>query len=218
MLERIKKIKTGTLVTIFLIIFYGVGVFGLSYPKTQKLFIILMPWSLLMGMGILAWMHRSWKPRQIWYFQGIALFGFGIEVAGVLTGHVFGNYTYGSALGFKIPGTDTPPIIGLNWLMLIYCIYSMLRKVALHPVLQVIFGAGLMVAYDILLEPVAMKLDMWDWADGLVPLQNYVAWFVISLIMLSVLHIAKLRYRNSVATAMFFVQLGFFLLLNLTLK
>jgi len=217
MLKYIKSIKTRSFIIAFLILFYAVGVLGLSYPKTQNFFITLMPWSLLMGMGILAWRHRSWQPSHIWYFLGIAVFGFGIEVVGVLTGHIFGIYSYGSALGFKFPGTDTPPLIGLNWLMLIYCIYAMLRKLTIHPVLQVVFGAGLMVAYDILLEPVAMKLDMWDWAGGFVPLQNYIAWFVISIVMLSVLHIAKIRYRNGVATAMFFVQMGFFFALNLTL-
>ena len=40
----------------------------------------------------------------------------------------------------------------------------------------------LMVVYDFALEPAAIDLNMWDWG-GPVPMQNYIAWLVISLVL-----------------------------------
>ena len=36
-----------------------------------------------------------------------------------------------------------------------------------------------MMVFDIFMEPAAMKLGYWNWTSGSVPVQNYVAWFVI---------------------------------------
>ena len=212
MIQKLKGMKREKKINLFLVIFFGVGIFGLGLEVTREFFMELMPFSLLLGMGLMFWVHKSWKPRHFWIFLLIALLGFGVEIVGVLTGEVFGTYNYGRGLGFQLWGT--PPMIGLNWLMLIYAVYVLLRKMPLHPVLQILMGSGLMVAYDVVMEPVAMKLGMWNWAGGIIPLQNYIAWFVISLVMLSILHIAKLRFRNGVAPALFFIQMGFFLALN----
>lgn len=215
MLQKLKGLKTEQKINAFLAIFFGVGVAGLAHETTQDYFLLLMPFSILLGMGLMFWVHRKWKRRHFWYFGLIVILGYGVEVAGVLTGDVFGEYNYGSALGFKLWGT--PPMIGLNWLMLTYCVYVMLRKMSLHPIVQVLLGSALMVAYDVIMEPVAISLGMWSWAGHIPPLQNYLAWFVISLVFLSILHMARLRFRNRVAPALFFIQMGFFLALNILL-
>ncbi|MFW6224300.1 MAG: carotenoid biosynthesis protein [Bacteroidota bacterium] len=206
-MKREKKIN------LFLVIFFGIGILGLGWEASRSFFIRLMPFSLLLGMGLMFWVHKHWKPLHVGLFLLIVVLGFGVEVAGVLTGEVFGSYSYGRALGFKLWGT--PPMIGLNWLMLVYAVYVLLRKMPLHPFLQIPVGAGLMVVYDVIMEPVAMQLDMWDWGGGVIPLQNYIAWFVISLVMLSIFHIARLRIRNGVAPVLFFIQIGLFLVLNI---
>jgi putative membrane protein len=77
-----------------------------------------------------------------------------------------------------------------------------------------IMAATLMVIYDIPLEPYAIYFDMWNWG-GAVPLQNYLAWFVISLVLHLVLYRWKLMESpNKVARPLFFIQMGFFLILN----
>ena len=204
-----------TWIKILFVIFFAVGAAGLSYQYTRDLFIWLMPFSLLLSMGLMFWMHDKWKTKHIIIFLIITLMGFFVEVAGVLTGIVFGEYSYGGALGFKIMGT--PPLIGLNWLMLIYAVYLIMNKLQIHVILKVSLGAALMVVYDIIMEPVAINLDMWSWGGITIPIQNYIAWFVISVVMLSIFYIAKLKYRNKVAPTLFFVQMAFFLILNLTI-
>jgi bisanhydrobacterioruberin hydratase len=201
-------------IRILFVIFFSVGAAGLSYQYTRDLFIWLMPFSLLLSMGLMFLMHDNWKTNQIIIFFIIALMGFFLEVAGVLTGVVFGEYSYGSALGFKIMGT--PPLIGLNWLMLIYAVYLMMNRLHLHVILKIFLGAALMVVYDIIMEPVAINLDMWSWGGGDIPIQNYIAWFVISAVMLSIFYFARVNYHNKVASWLFFIQMAFFLVLNFT--
>jgi bisanhydrobacterioruberin hydratase len=212
--NKLKVYPRATLIRIIYVIFFGVGATGLSFTYTRELFTSLMPFSLLLSMGLMFWMHDSWKSKHIIIFMLIALMGFFVEVAGVLTGVVFGEYSYGSALGFKILGT--PPLIGLNWLMLIYAVYLMMNRLRLHVILKIFLGATLMVVYDIIMEPVAINLDMWSWGGGDIPIQNYIAWFVISVIMLSIFYMARMKYVNKVASALFFIQMAFFLILNLT--
>jgi bisanhydrobacterioruberin hydratase len=202
-------------IIIFYVIFFMVGVAGLTGENTRSLFIRLMPFSLLMASGLMFYVHENWKLKHVVIFASIALAGYLAEVAGVLTGLIFGEYSYGGALGWKV--FDTPLMIGLNWLMLVYAIYVFVQKTGWHPVLQAFAGAGLMVVYDVIMEPVAMQLDMWDWQNGVIPVQNYVAWFVISLLMLSSLHLFRIRYSNKVAPALFFIQMGFFLALRIFL-
>jgi len=203
-----------TWIRILFVIFFAVGAAGLSYQYTRDLFIWLMPFSLLLSMGLMFWMHDKWKTKHIIIFLIIVLMGFFVEVAGVLTGVVFGEYSYGRALGFKILGT--PPLIGLNWLMLIYAVYLIMNKLRLHVILKILLGSSLMVVYDIIMEPVAINLDMWSWGAGTIPIQNYIAWFIISVVMLSIFYITRIKYRNKVAPWLFFIQMGFFLILNLS--
>jgi uncharacterized membrane protein len=104
---------------------------------------------------------------------------FGLEVLGVKTGLVFGAYSYGATLGPQL--FEVPVIIGLNWSIIVFGIAETLRMKRfslLAALIGVPVGA---VLFDIALEPVAMSvLDYWTWTGGPVPLQNYIAWALIS--------------------------------------
>ncbi len=51
-----------------------------------------------------------------------------------------------------------------------HCIDGTIHEVAVH----IITGSLLMVMYDIILEPAAVRLDMWSGECGvLIPLQNF---------------------------------------------
>ena len=209
------KKRLSKFVKYLFIIYYGVGIAGLSLSFTQDLFITLMPLSLIASSAILLYFHDHWRRTDILIFFLIALAGYLIEVLGVHTGQVFGSYSYGRALGLKI--AETPLLIGLNWLMLTYCVYAILEKYSLFWPVKVLSAAVLMVVYDVVMEPVAIRLDMWDWG-GPIPLQNYQAWFIISIIFLTVMHLFRIRTNNRVAEWLFGIQFVFFALLNITLR
>ncbi len=200
----------------FFIIYYLVGLLGLTMPGTRDTFISLMPLSILLSTAILFLFHKKWRAVDGVILLFIAITGYLVEVLGVLTGHVFGSYSYGDTLG--IQAFNTPLIIGLNWMMLAYCAFSILEPARLFWPLKALLAALLMVVYDVVMEPVAMRLDMWNWAEGVVPMQNYQAWFIISLIFLGAMHLAKIKTYNRVAGWLFGVQFFFFLLLNISTR
>ncbi len=209
------KKRLSKLVKYLFIIYYGVGVVGLSLSFTQDLFITLMPLSLIASSAILLYFHDKWRRTDALVFLLIALAGYLIEVLGVHTGQVFGSYSYGRALGLQI--AETPLLIGLNWLMLIYCVYAILEDIGLFWPIRVLAASVMMVVYDIAMEPVAIRLDMWSWG-GPIPLQNYQAWFVISLIFLTAMHLFRVQTNNRLAGWLLGTQFVFFVLLNITLR
>lgn len=208
--------KLQSLAGYFFVLYYSVGFAGLSLPPTREMFISLMPFSLLLSFAILLYFHKKWRVTDVIIFLSIAIAGFLIEVLGVATGQVFGSYSYGRALGFSL--FDTPLMIGINWLMLTYCVFTITEDTKFVWPLKAFFAAALMVVYDFFMEPVAIRLDMWSWGGGSIPLQNYQAWFIISIIFLSIMHLARVKTNNQVAVWLFGSQFVFFLLLNITLR
>lgn len=200
-------------VLVILVIFYTVGIFGLTFPPTKSIIEILSPYTLLMNLALLMVYHQPWSAKHIVLYLFIAITGFLVEVAGVHTGHIFGNYHYGNVLGIRL--FDTPLIIGINWLMLIYFVYHLTGLCRIDRWTKLIAGSLLMVTYDLILEPVAIRMNMWDWSGGEIPVQNYLAWFIISFVFLSLLHIFKVRVINSISPGLFAVQTGFILILNI---
>ncbi len=133
--------------------FYLVGLVLFFIPATRGVFVWLTPLSLLLVIGIILFYHRNWNYRTLGWFSFIILSSFLVEMAGVNTGIIFGNYRYGEGLGPKLYGT--PLIIGLNWLYLTYSTHDIASRLFRNPVAVITTGAGLMVLYDVVLEQVA---------------------------------------------------------------
>ncbi len=159
--------------------------------------------------------------------------GIAVEVIGVNTGLLFGNYKYGDVMGFKWKAV--PLIIGVNWFIVVFCsgisITALLQTITKplddsaaqpSPVLKAISvitdGATLAVAFDWLIEPVAIKLGYWKWDGNEVPLYNYVCWFVISLLLMIVFRFSPFQKRNKFAIHLLLIQVMFFLILRTFLK
>jgi putative membrane protein len=144
----------------------------------------------------------------------IGISGYLVELLGIFTGFVFGSYAYGAGLGIKLAGV--PLMIGVNWALLIFATGALVHRINLALWIKAALGATLMVGYDLLLEPVAMRFDFWSWEGNQVPLQNYIAWWVISFVMhLGVLSRVK-NLQNKLALPVIIIQALFFLLLILT--
>ena len=67
-----------------------------------------------------------------------------------------------------------------------------------------------MLVYDLILEITAPVLDLWTWGDGTVPLQNYLAWFVIGFLFQAILVSFRIKLRNPLALAILLSQFLFF--------
>lgn len=201
---------------VFFVVFYAVGVIGLTVPDLKPLFIQLTPVALLLSSLGMALFHRDHSAKSWLIFALIYFLGLVVEIIGVQTGVIFGNYKYGNGLGWKVFGT--PLIIGLNWLLLVYAATSLARQLKITRLMQAGIAGFILLAYDLILEQVAPKLDMWSWQNEFVPAKNYLAWFLLGLFFSTLLLYAKINIKNKLASVILLCQLLFFLLLYYILK
>ena len=131
------------------------------------------------------------------------------------TGFPFGNYSYGPVLGFQL--FEVPLLIGVNWLLLVYVCGEIFHNRIKNDFLAAGLGSLLMVLLDVLIEPVAVKLDFWSWENEVIPLSNFIGWFGIAFIILLIYR--KLTFdKSNVLSLYLLINLAiFFLLLNLLL-
>lgn len=225
-LKNISKYEAATAIAIF---FHAIGLVGLlCYPT--GFFVNATSFNLLLSFTLLIWTQQS----KNWYFFLFLLasfvIGFFVEVVGVNTGLLFGEYVYGKVLGLQ--WLQVPLIIGINWFIIVYCCgictHSLLAKIIarvaadtgeppmlLKAVSVIIDGATLAVLLDWLIEPVAVKLGFWTWlGDGSIPIYNYICWFLVSLLLLTIFHFCRFSKQNKFAVNLLLIQALFFLLLR----
>lgn len=196
---------------LFLTVIYLVGIAGMWLAPDS--FISLTPLNLALTTFILLMYYPVRDKNFIRYIIFLFAAGFSVEMLGVQTGKIFGSYYYGYALGFKLK--HVPLIIGLNWVMLILATHSIANKWSQKLYVVASFGAALMVLIDLLIEPVAAQYHFWHWQNDEIPLQNYIAWFVISFFFHGLGTVLKFNKENPLAVFIFVIQLLFFLSLNL---
>jgi len=205
------------LAKIILIVFYCVGIFGLAYGATREFFITLTPVALLLSLLVMIIYHQPGDlAKEIILFIIIFTAGFLAEAAGVNTGRVFGSYSYGEGLGFKV--FDTPLMIGINWVLLVWCTAVITDRFKIPVILKIIVSSVIMVLYDVLMEQVAPAMDMWKFDDGAAPLRNYTSWFLLAVIFHSLVRLAGIKPVNTIAPFVLYIQACFFVILLIIFK
>ncbi|WP_245681390.1 carotenoid biosynthesis protein [Arcticibacter eurypsychrophilus] len=195
------------------VLFFTVGLGGFLYAPLIDLFKALVPYHLLL-MLVLMIISQPGKKEHFWlFFLLIYMAGFMIELIGTRTGLVFGRYHYGSTLGIKLVGT--PLMIGVNWILVIYSAGMLLSALRIRNFyLFLLIGASLVTLLDYLIEPVAIQFDYWSWDSAVIPMQNYVVWFVFSALLLGLFYKMDFRKQNVAAATLFIMQFVFFLVLR----
>jgi putative membrane protein len=198
-----------------LIAMHMAGIIGLQHPLARPLFQQLIAFNLLVTAAIVFYFHTDYNRAFLLFCAITFLFGYFIEVIGVKTGIIFGSYSYGASLGYK--WLNVPLLIGLNWLVLIYCSNMIADKLPVPIWLKSCAGACLMVGLDYFIEPMAIQYDLWSWEGDRVPLSNYIGWFIASLILSILFHTFRFYKRNGIAILVYVIQLIFFVALYLFL-
>ena len=99
----------------FLIAFFQIcGLIGVLFIN-RDLTLSLTPQNLLVTTFSIFFIYED-KIKMLRFFIFAFSIGFLVEVIGVNYGIIFGNYTYGSVLGFKV--LNVPLMIGVNWFFL----------------------------------------------------------------------------------------------------
>jgi len=192
-----------------LIVIYLVGVVTVLSGHTDSL-MLLTPYNLVFATFIILYNAEGFGKTYLGWFGLIALAGYLIELTGILTGVLFGEYTYGAGLGIKL--FDVPLIIGVNWAVLVFATAALVDCFHWSVWLKSAAAATLMVSYDILLEPVAIRFDFWSWAGGTIPIQNYAAWWIIAFFMLLGTFRFVANRKNMLALPVILIQTIFFII------
>lgn len=174
---------------------------------------------LMMGLtlwGMLALCRNQETKHKINLFMicsCIFILGMGAEIAGVKTGLVFGEYLYGEKLG---PTIGTVPLaIGSAWVMM--TLFSLSTFHFLRPAIKIPLSGLLATLFDALMEPAAVRLGYWDWMHDSVPVQNYLAWFILTSLFAWMLHQNPLSRINpgKLLTHLLLLQAVYFILVLL---
>ena len=196
---------------VLLLVPYVIGTIGILLPVSRSFFLSLSPIMLLFSFLLVVGEEFKWLKQNVVALLSIIVLGFGTEYICVNYGWLFGNYQYGETLGYKYGGV--PIIIAFNWLMLCISLRSLVNVVLKNNLAAALFTAGLITAYDFILEPVAIRFGWWWWDQTEVPLYNYVCWFIFSFIFQ--LFFKKLPKTVGRSFWMPIVQIIFFFLLLL---
>lgn len=193
--------------------FYTVGLALFILPWTRPFFVSITSFSLLLVFFAVFLFHKTWDLKTIIIFAFTVIASFFLEVVGVNTGQIFGEYTYGNGLGLKI--AETPVLIGFNWLFLVYASHSIVSQRFRNPVLKIFTGAGLMVLYDFIIELVAPSMYMWTFSTSYPPAQNFIAWFLASVLFHTIFTFSGINTNNKPARSLFVIQFMFFVILSI---
>jgi bisanhydrobacterioruberin hydratase len=205
--------KKERLICFLLVVIYIVGVVGISVPVHPD-FVRLTPLNLTVSIALMLWNHQDWQKKSIFALFLITLLGFLAEAHGTNFGIIFGNYTYGSVMGWQL--WQTPLSAGLLWLIVTYGVGTLMNtlRASWSIVAKAATGSFLLVFLDTWIEPVAIKLAFWQWENNIIPLQNYIGWYLIGVLELGVFHYFFPRLKNTIGIVLLALQFLFFILLR----
>ena len=192
------KLERFTIIDIsFITIIHIAGIIGIRFlPEffLKTTFVaILIPLCL--------YLYRANLQKKEWLTIFLVyIITFFSEWIGVNYGWLFGSYSYGNSLGFKIGGV--PLLIGLNWVLLALVSRQISLKFLSNKWSVIFVSAILMVLIDVIIEPLSSNLDFWYWEMSTIPLSNYRDWFLVAVLNQWLLSFLKTNNK------MFFWSLG----------
>jgi putative membrane protein len=162
----------------------------------------------IMFIALIAFYPMDSIKKWILFFT-FGMLGILVEYLGVTFGLFFGDYAYGSNFGPKILGV--PLLIGVNWAMLTFICGSVANKLSDNVFLKSLLGTFMMLLLDLFMEKVAPIFDFWEFTGGYAPIDNYIAWGVISFIFHLIFHLFKVKGNFLISFHLYMVQLVFFI-------
>ncbi|HMT08814.1 MAG TPA: isopentenyl-diphosphate Delta-isomerase [Pyrinomonadaceae bacterium] len=184
------------LITIALLAFLAIGAyFMVNVP--------LPPWShWLSGLNVVLfaipaiWVTRRWlgwyDAIGLWGILGV--YAICIETLAIFTGFPYGHFGYSELLGFKLFGV-TPWTVFLAWTPLMLGAYAIAANLVKEKLLAnsyqlsaitVVFSAVIATAFDLVLDPGAVRLGFWQYEGGGwwydVPWSNFGGWLMTAAV------------------------------------
>src|SRR6056300_1401912 len=195
-------------------LFHVSGLIGIIYSNASW-FIKGTPVNLLLSFSLLL-LNTEWSKKML--FLVVLCFATGMlaEILGVQYGFIFGEYSYGKALGIKF--MNVPLMIGINWCILIF-ITGFIAQFFLNKLWsRALLGTALMLTLDLVMEPVAPVLDFWTFTTGLASFHNYFGWAILAFPLQLIFHKAKVKMEGPFPFHLYILQFLFFIILLLKIN
>jgi uncharacterized membrane protein len=148
----------------------------------------------------------AWVPAA----GALYLLSLASELLGTTVGLPFGPYRYGDGLGIKW-FDHVPVLVPASWFMMALPSFALAtRWVTTHRAWRLVAAAGLLVSWDLALDPAMSRLmPYWVWeSDGPyygMPLLNLVGWYVTGFALMAALALLKVdRWLHRVPTPALF--------------
>lgn len=166
--------------SIFIIWLFNIsGVIGILSSYSEW-FLGLTPLNLVLYFLLILWNLEKLSIKFFVAFSIPFFLGFITEFLGVNYGLIFGTYEYGENLGFKIEGV--PLMICVNWGILTVITADVSTFIHKNMIIRSLFGGVFMMILDLIIEVSAPRFDFWEFENNIIPLKNYIAWFVIGFV------------------------------------
>ena len=204
--------NTTSKISVFIIwLFHLCGMVGISYGN-KEFFLAFTPINLFISFVLLFVNQKQLESKELKSVFLIFFIGMISEMLGVNYGLIFGDYVYLDNLGVKILGV--PVLIGVNWIILTFITGSLSSFIFKNKYVSILIGAILMIGLDLLIEPVAPLLGFWIFDLQIVPLQNYIGWFVIGIITQALFQFKIAEKELTFSTHLLIINAIFFAFLN----
>ncbi len=191
-----------------LIIFHAVGIGIFLYLNAAP----NLSYLTILGSAVMVLIAEENRTKSAIVFGIVFIVGYLIELIGVQTGYLFGQYIYQDAMGPLVFGT--PVIIGATWYATVAGAANVSRFVKAPILAQSILAGCLAVLMDMLIEQVAVSYGLWQWVGGEIPIYNYVCWFIFGSIF-AFIYLKLTPNKNKVAFHLFWIWIAFFSILTL---
>ena len=176
---------------------------AIAYPLTSGAGRDAVSWTIVVLGACLSVLHAGLSRGAR---VGVALFvlvtttAVAFESVGLAIGFPYGSYAYSDALGPTLLGV--PFLVPLAWLMMAWPSWVLADRLTrrLPPgrreVVRVAVAAGLLAAWDVVLDPQMVQAGYWTWSHpdpGLpgiptVPLTNLAGWLVAGVVLMALVH------------------------------
>jgi len=176
-----------------------------SYPLVQgrarDLLTIVTVVAFFLASTTHALVHRGprWAGLYVLLTTGLGLLA---EAVGTRTGIPFGQYEYAGSLGAKLLGV--PVVIPLAWAMFAYPCLLVGQRLAQSAVGAAVVGGAALASWDLFLDPQMVEAGHWRFLDVQaalpgapgIPLSNYLGWFLVAVLMLTLLQLLGRRQAD----------------------
>ena len=137
---------------------------------------------------------NRWLGRRdaIILFVVLGILALAIETLAIITGFPYGHFGYSDLLGHRLFGI-TPWTVAFAWTPLVLAAYAVAARTMQNPAARVAAVALLLLVFDLVLDPGAVKMGFWRYEGGGsyygVPGSNFLGWLFSGLIGATVLEI-----------------------------